>query len=69
MGGTFDDVDYSASVWIKYATFGWLERFERLCCGFFECILLGPGDPDHLVAVWRVWCAWFLQPWCLERVV
>ncbi|GAA1590869.1 hypothetical protein GCM10009692_32580 [Leucobacter aridicollis] len=47
MGGTFDNVDQGAVVWGEYAGFGWLESLGWWCSGFFECILLGPGDPDH----------------------
>ena len=47
MGGTFDNVDQGAVVWGEYAGFGWLESFGWWCPGFFECILLGPGDPDR----------------------
>lgn len=69
MGGTFDNVDQGAVVWGEYAGFGWLESLEWWCSGFFECILLGPGDPDHGCFLSGVMVSWFLQPWCLERVV
>ena len=45
-----------------------LERFGRLCCDFFRCILLGPGDPDRSLPLGGGWDV-FLQPMSQERVV